>query len=709
MATISSQIQLYDRMSAPLQNITTAMNQMISSCERMQSTMSQSMDTSSIDAARGAIAQAEAQMNQLGEEIEEANNNQKNLNQSFEGGNASASKLMQTIAGLAGTFLSMQGVKKIVDMSDNLVTTQARVGQMNDGLQSTDDLMNQIYQAAQRSRGSFDGMADVVARFGNNAKDAFKSSQEVVAFSEIVQKQMTIAGAGPQEASNAMLQLSQALGSGVLRGDELNSIFEQAPNLIRSIADYLDVPIGKIREMASEGKLSADVVKAAVFASADSVEEKFNAMPMTWGQVWQRMQNKALIMLKPLLNKINELANDPKTQKFINNLMAGFETIISVASQLFDIIIEIGNFMGDNWDVIAPIIMAVVGAIVAYNVVTTIATGLTTFLSAAHGALTIAMGGEATAAEGAAIAQMGLNTTMLACPAMWLVMLLVALVAALFIVSDNFAKTSDSANSAFGVIVGGVFIVGAFFKNLGLTIAAWAQAVWAWISDLGSNIANIFWICINAIQGWWFDLLSTVLSVIADIAAALNQLPFISFDYSGLTSAANDFANQKAAAYDDMLGHMGNLKDAGTMANDYLSTLNNKMGEYGTWKDGWADEAFDQGAVIGDQGFQSLTDTMDSVMKDFGLDGANNLGSDAASTAGNTGRTADALEITNENLKYIREAAEASAINRYTIAEIKVDMTNNNNISSTMDIDGVVQILSDGVQEAMEQAAEGVY
>ena len=173
-------------------------------------------------------------------------------------------ELTNTIKNAVLAFVSIQSVGKALNISDELVQTTSRLNMMNDGLQSTQELVNMVYAAAQDARGSFSEMADVVARFGNNAGDAFGSSEEVVAFADLIQKQMTIAGASTQEASNAMLQLSQALGSGVLRGDELNSIFEQAPNLIQSIADYLDVPIGKIREMAADGELSADVVKAAI-------------------------------------------------------------------------------------------------------------------------------------------------------------------------------------------------------------------------------------------------------------------------------------------------------------------------------------------------------------------------------------------------------------------------------------------------------------
>ena len=298
MGSISASIQLYDKMSAPLQNIMGALNMTIASMYDMQEAMSTGMDTSSLDAARDSINQADAAMRQLAEDtannapnINENRNAQDNFNRSLQSGKNSADDLMNAVKGVVGAYLTIESVKGVLNASDELVTTTARLDMMNDGLQTTDELVKMVYASAQNARGEFGAMADVVARFGNNAGDAFGSTEEVVAFANLIQKQMTIAGASTQEASNAMLQLSQALGSGVLRGDELNSIFEQAPNLIQSIADYLDVPIGKIREMAQEGQLSADVVKAAIFASADEINAKFDQMPMTWGQVWTSMQN----------------------------------------------------------------------------------------------------------------------------------------------------------------------------------------------------------------------------------------------------------------------------------------------------------------------------------------------------------------------------------------------------------------------------------
>ena len=282
MATLSASIQLYDKMSAPLNSMITSMNIMLSTLSSVDTAVDSAFDAESINTARAQLQQANAAMEQLDQAVQQAAQEQENLNNKIAAGTNNMDSLLSKAMGLAAGYLSIQAAGKVLDISDELVATTARLDMMNDGLQSTDELVQMVYASAQDARGSFSDMAAVVAKFGNNAGDAFSSSEEVVQFANLVQKQMTIAGASTAEASNAMLQLSQALGSGTLRGDELNSIFEQAPNLIQSIADYMEVPIGQIREMASEGQLSADIVKQAIFASSDEINDRFNQMPMTW-------------------------------------------------------------------------------------------------------------------------------------------------------------------------------------------------------------------------------------------------------------------------------------------------------------------------------------------------------------------------------------------------------------------------------------------
>ena len=710
MASISASIELYDRMSAPLYSIMNAMDLTISSMHEMQDTMGNTFDTSSISMAEDAIAQMHVQMEQLGQEIQNAGDEQQELNNRLAKGTSGADDFLDKIENIAAAYISMQAVEKVLDVSDELVQTTSRIDMMNDGLQSTDELMSMIYMSAQDARGSFDGMADVVARFGNNAKDAFSSSEEVVQFANIIQKQMTIAGAGTAEAQNAMLQLSQALGSGVLRGDELNSIFEQAPNLIQSIADYLDVPIGTIREMASEGELTADVVKAAIFASADEVNAKFAEMPMTWGQVWQSMQNSALIAFEPVLQRINDLANNDQFETFVNNAVGALSVLAMFVLDIMDAVAGVASFISENWSVIEPIVLGAATAMGIYTAALLIGKAIM-FASAAATAIHTAMTTAWTAATFAeTAAQQGLNAALLACPVTWIIIAIIAVIALIFAICSAIAKMTGVANSGFGVITGGINVAIQFFKNLGLTVANIALGIGNALSAVASNMMTAFHNAICSVQAWFYGLLSDALTVIAGIAEALNKLPFVEFDYSGITNAADDYAAKAAEAE----GNKEEYKSISDAFNEGMSTFD-------TFQDGWASDAFASGAAWGDGVADKVSGMFDGGMGDIDLTGgidpsfldssnfAETAGNGISDTADNTGKLADSVDISNENLKYLRDMAETEAINRFTTAEIKVEMTNNNNVAGSMDIDGMVDSLSAGVLEAMEQAAEGVH
>ena len=709
MASIATSIQIIDRVSAPINNMIVALDNMCSAYESVQDSMNTGFNTRTIDQARQAIDAAAQQVTQLGNNIEDNEEHQQNFNRTVQNGSSAMDGLLGKVTSLVAAYATFQTVEKVMDMSDELTMTKARLDQMNDGLQSTDELVNMVYASAQNARGSFTDMAAVVAKFGNNAKDAFSSSEEVVAFANLIQKQMTIAGASTQEAGNAMLQLSQALGSGVLRGDELNSIFEQAPNLIQSIADYLDVPIGKIREMSQDGQLTADVVKAAIFASADDINAKFEQMPMTWGQVWTTMGNAALMQMQPVLTKVNEIANNEDFQLFAANAVSAFSMVAVALLNILEYAGAVASFISENWSIIEPIVMGIVTALGLYAAALLIGKGIMLASAAAtaiHTAMTSAWT-FATFAETAA--QYGLNAALMACPLTWIILLIIALIAIIYAVCAAIAKMTGVANSGFGVICGGVNVVIQFFKNLGLTVANIALGIGNAIAALGSNMMTAFHNAICSIQAWFYNLLSTGLTVIEGICAALNKLPFVEFDYSGITSAADDYAAKASEA----AGNKEDYKSIGDAFNDGMSTFD-------TFQDGWASDAFNAGAAWGD----GVADKVSNMFSgsDGGVDASNMFngggysGYDAgqvpaniADTAANTGKAADSLDITSEDLKYLRDIAETEAINRFTTAEIKVEMTNNNNVSGDMDLDGMVDYLANGVNEAMEKAAEGVH
>lgn len=713
MASIQTGIELRDNFTNVMYAIINSMNEATTAADDLQATMNQSVSSSPYD-------EIQADIQQTSNSINEAAQSQNDFNQELQSGSSHADGLLNSVKNLVATYATLKSVESALNTSDELVQTTSRLNMMNDGLQSTQELVNMVYAAAQDARGSFSEMADVVARFGNNAGDAFGSSEEVVAFADLIQKQMTIAGASTQEASNAMLQLSQALGSGVLRGDELNSIFEQAPNLIQSIADYLDVPIGKIREMAANGELSADVVKAAIFASADEINAKFEEMPMTWGQTWQSMKNTALIAFQPVLQRLNDIANSEAFQTFVNGAIEAMATLANVVLNIFELIGTVGGFIADNWSIISPIIYGVIGALAVYAAYLGIVKGIELASAAAEGVLAVAefihvaaLAAQTGATISATAAQLGLNGAMYACPIVWIIMLIIALIAIIFAVCSAIAKLTGVANSGFGVITGGINVVIQFFKNLGLTVANIALGIGNAIAALGSNIMTAFHNAICSVQAWWYDLLSTCLSVIESICAALNKLPFVEFDYSGISNAADDYAAKAAEA-------AGNKEDYTSISDAF----NDGFSTFDTFQDGWAADAFDAGASWGDgvadavSNF-SLSDVfggtdipnVDDYTSGFSDAIANSgVGDNLGSIADDTGAIKDSMDITQEELKYMRDIAEQDAINKFTTAEISVDMSGmQNSINSGDDIDGFMTKLTDSVSEAVDNMTEGVH
>ena len=708
-----------DNANAELEQLRMQLNQAI----QEQNSLNQAMQNMDVSAANDAYLRLSQTVGNTERYIRDNVDEQGRFNQEISAGTQQANELTNTIKRAVAAYVSIQSVGKALNISDELVQTTSRLNMMNDGVQTTAELVNMVYAAAQDARGSFSQMADVVARFGNNAKDAFSSSEEVVAFADLIQKQMTIAGASTQEAANAELQLSQALGSGVLRGDELNSIFEQAPNLIQNIADYLDVPIGKIREMAADGELSADVVKAAIFSAADDINSKFNEMPMTWGQMWQSMQNTALIAFQPVLQRLNDLANSEAFQTFVQNAVEAMATLANIVLNIFELVGTVGGFIADNWSVISPIIYGVIGALAVYAAYLGIVKGIEIASAAATAIHSVAMSakiGVMAALTGqtmaATAAQMGYNGALYACPVVWIIMLLIALIAIIFAVCNAIAKMTGVANSGFGVITGGVNVVIQFFKNLGLTVANIALGIGNAIAALASNMMTAFHNAICNVQSWFYNLLSTACSVIENIAAALNKLPFVSFDYSGISSAADDYAAKASEA-------AGNKEDYTSISDAF----NEGFTTFDAFQDGWASDAFNAGAAWGDGVADKVSNfsLSDAVNYDGQTDIPNvsdytsgfndaiansGIGDGVGSIDDNTGKIKDSLDVTEEDLKYLRDIAEQEAINRFTTAEINVDMSGmQNTVNSGDDIDGFMTKLTDSVNEAVDNMTEGVH
>ncbi len=393
------------------------------------------------------------------------------------------SGLVSELRGLAGAYLGIQGVRALTGLSDSMTSITARLDMMNDGLQTTEELNRMIYESAQRSRGSYQQTANLVAKLGTLAGDAFSSNREIIAFAEQLNKQMALSGTTTQEAQAAMLQLTQGLASGTLRGEELNSVLEQTPMIAQSIAKYMGVNTGEMRELASEGAITAGVVKSAMFAMADEINAKFEQMPMTWGQVWTSMQNTAIQALQPVLNAVNWLAN--------------------------------------NLSIIGPIVAGLAASFVVFQV----AAHWTQIAAAAAGAyhfvvnlLTIGFGVLRGSTAAASAAVMTFNSALFASPITWIIMLVGVLIGLLYAGVAAFNKLTGSSVSATGIITGTLATLAAFVFNSVLV------PIQRGFASFANFLGNVFDNPVASVKLLFYDMALTVLGFIQNVAQGLENL-----------------------------------------------------------------------------------------------------------------------------------------------------------------------------------------
>lgn len=705
-----------DNANAELEQLRMQLNQAI----QEQNSLNQAMQNMDVSAANDAYLRLSQTVGNTERYIRDNVDEQGRFNQEIASGTQQANELTNTIKRAVAAYVSIQSVGKALNISDELASTTARLNLMNDKLQSTEELTNMVYAAAQNSRGAFSDMAANVAKIGNLAGDAFSSSEQIVVFAEQLNKQMKLSGASTQEASAAMLQLTQSLAKGCLNGDELTSVMENGSAVTKTIAEYMGITQGELKDLAAEGQVTSDIIIAAMLGAADQTNAAFETLPMTWADVWQSMKNSALVAFRPVLQRINDLANSQAVQTFVNGAIEAMAVLANIVLNIFDLIGTVGGFIADNWSVISPIIYGVIGALAVYAAYLGIVKGIEIASAAATAIHSVAMSakiGVMAALTGqtmaATAAQMGYNGALYACPVVWIIMLLIALIAIIFAVCNAIAKMTGIANSGFGVITGGVNVVIQFFKNLGLTVANIALGIGNAIAALASNMMTAFHNAICNVQSWFYNLLSTACSVIENIAAALNKLPFVSFDYSGISSAADDYAAKASEA-------AGNKEDYTSISDAF----NEGFTTFDAFQDGWASDAFNAGAAWGDGIADKVSNF--SLSDLFGktevpdpasyADGFNDviansgIGDGVGSIDDNTGKIKDSLEVSEEELKYLRDIAEQEAINRFTTAEINVDMSGmQNTVNSGDDIDGFMTKLTDSVNEAVDNMTEGVH
>ncbi|WP_294707566.1 tape measure protein [uncultured Fusobacterium sp.] len=692
MAEINTSINLMNGMTQPLISVINTVNTMISTLNKVNNT-NINIDTSALKASQNILNNASADLLKYQEQIEsEINNNtvaQENFNVSLRNASTASDTLFKKIKRVAAAYLGIQTVKAGINLSDTMTQNTARLNLMNDGNQSTEELQKMIYQSAQSSRGNFLDVSQVVSKLGILAPNAFKSNQEAILFSELMAKSFKIGGASQQEQSAGMYQLTQALASGRLQGDEFRSIMENAPILAQAISKSLGVSIGTLREMSSEGKITSDVIKNAMFSASQEINSQFESIPMTFTDVITRVKNAAIQGFQPIAKQINGIVNSDRVKQFVNMSVVLIGKLTSVLSSSIDLIAGIGAAIYDNWSLIAPVLGTVVAGITAYNValgVIAVKTAIVKGATLAYNLALIAQSVLHRAANQALIestaAQWKLNAAVLSFPGTWIVAGIMLAVGALYLGVAAFNKFTGATISATGIITGAIYGIGAHIYNM------IATSVNMFIS-FAEFLANVFTNPIVAIKRLFINLGLSILGVIKSVMGIVDKI----ID-TGISDKLSEMESNLQ------------VKLEGTTAEGYkdFKTATGGKLDYMQLKD--TGEAVTKGYKTGENLSNSLSLTSNLGLNSGMMDQTNSY---LSQISGNTAKTNTSLDLTKEELKYMRDLAEQEVINRYTTASMKVEVSNNNNISNSLDIDEVAGMLTNKLVESAATVAEGNY
>lgn len=706
MATIRSQLALGDGMTPILRRVTRALDTVLSDLGELQGAMGESFDDTALRSMRASLEGTGAAVRDLERELSDSGDRQDRLNRSFERGGTLAGSLLSRVRGLAASYAGFKTVRELSSLSDELVSNEARLKLIVDDGGSVEALKKKIYASAKDARASYTDTMTTVAKLGLTAGDAFSGNDEMLRFSELVNKNLVIGGATAAEQASAVYQLTQALSSGRLQGDEYRSIIENAPLLAKSIEAYmreLRGAEGTMKDWAAEGLLTSDVIKAAVFRSADEVEERFRSMPVTWSQVWTGMKNAGILALDPLLRKLGALAGDPRAQSFLNGLLRGFSALAALGSASLDLI---ANGFFKMQEAAAPVVEWLLSGARRISEHWNRVSGVIAAVAAGLALLAAVFLVYKAAMTVATVAQNIYNGALLACPLTWILLIVIAVIAAVYGIVAAVNKATGSTVSATGMIMGALAVAGAFIWDLFLGLLDIAFGIINKIANKFVAFANFFGNLFNDPVGsvihLFADMADAVLATLQKLASAMDFI----FG-SDMAGTVGDWRDGLSAMADIKAKEFGNGQYEKLLSGVDLSVddLGLKRIEYSdAWKAGYeVGEDMENGIANFD--LASILGGSRETLDEYGY-GQDALGQ----IADNTSVMADSLSSADEDLAYLRDIAETEAINRFTTAEVKIDMSGmQNRIDSDMDLDGVLSALTDGFAEALAVAAEGAH
>ncbi len=703
MATVSNTLKLNDKMMGVLKSVTRSMQMTLRVMEDLDKSASGLDVSKNLSAATVAARQASAAVAGLDEELDAATNAANRTDKSVFGIAKTAAIVTAAAYGIQKAFDFVVAVP--ARLSDQFTMTAARLDLINDGLRTSHELQDMIFASANRARAPFQDTADIVAKIGMNAGDAFKSVEEMVAFSELLNKSFKIGGASAEEQSGAMRQLSQALASGVLRGEEFNSIAENAPSVAKAVERYINAqglnPDNmSLREIAAEGMISAGIVKNAMFSAADDINAKFEQIPQTWEGAMTVIKNNATQQFRPVLEQINRLANSERFQKLANDVVSGFAVMAGYALAAIDILAGGAAFVYDNWSWIAPLLLGVAAAWGVYTIAVNSAkiaemaqatwTGIVTAAKVVAAGVTMALTG-ATAANTAA--QWGLNAALLACPITWIIILIIALIAIIYSVVaavNHFAGTSISAT---GVIAGAFMWLMALIGNIVIgEINAIIQMLWTMFVE--PFIGIIEWI-LNVTQGGFDSFGGAVASLIGQIISwflSLGKVVTKIIDAifgTNWTSGLNDLQDS-VLAWGKSDKSITLERKAPTI--DYRFDMTDAYDTGYSWGEGVDDKLSGIADNLGD---------LTGGMPDFSSMGGDPL--DNIDRVGSVGRIEDDVTISDEDIKMLKDLATLEYQVNMTQLTPQLSATFGD-IRETADAGAILTFIEDSVAEALSSS-----
>jgi len=574
---------------------------------------------------------------------------------------------------LAAGYLSLSGLKSAMQISDEYVNTKARLDLINDGLQTTDELQSKIFAAADRARGSYADMAGVIGRMGTLASESFKSNDELIAFSELMQKSFRVGGSSTMEQQAGMYQLSQAMAAGKLQGDEFRSIMENAPMLAAAIADFTGKSKGELKTMSAEGTITADIIKGAMFAAADDINNKFATMPRTFGDIWNEAKNTALQSFGPIIERVNGFLNSDEGVRFGNNLSQAIQQAAVATDMLLTAMFSVYNFFSSNWSTIEPIIWGITGAFVAWRLATLLQAAAQGIAALATGGGTLAIFAQTLATLGLAAAWGTLSTAMKAN----IFILIASIIIGLIIWLVKLWQTNDQFAAALYRAWNGILN---FFDQIPI-----------FFTRVGNGITNVFQDAkVKSLQ-IMEALVNGVIDDLNKLINMLNKIPGVSLD----TVSHVEFSS-KAAAEAEAIRQAGEetVKAMQAEAAEKAAVREQKVQD-----------------MLNDRQAKRAADEAEKAKKD--AEKGNPFDFNAAipniGKVGEVGKINDTVDISSEDLKMMRELAEMKNIQNFVTLTPQVSFGDTHVRQDGRSVDEIIANISDQLNEAIASGAQGVY